>query len=53
MRFWDVLTVDIKGPVEIIWNDSQRSCEEMGDKFDKAASLFKKSSSRGLILNLS
>ncbi len=31
----DVLTGDIKGPVEIIWEDAQESAARMGDDFNR------------------
>jgi len=32
---WDVLTTDIEGPVELIWEDSEASKKAMGKAFDK------------------
>jgi ribonuclease inhibitor len=38
---WDVLTTDIKGPVELAWEDSERSKKSMGKDFEKVAALLK------------
>lgn len=32
---WDVLTVDVEGPVDIIWNDSDESRRTMGTRYEK------------------
>jgi ribonuclease inhibitor len=38
---WDVLTVDVEGPIEIIWNESQYSRGKMGKEFEKLFALLK------------
>jgi ribonuclease inhibitor len=38
---WDVLTTDIKGPVELAWEDSERSKKSMGKDFEKVAALLR------------
>ena len=38
---WDVLTTDIPGPVELIWEDSAASKSSMGKDFGKVASLLR------------
>lgn len=38
---WDVLTMDLEGPIEIVWNDFPLSRAKMGDKFEKFISIFK------------
>lgn len=36
---WDVLTTDLKGPVEIIWEDSAVSKRAMGPIYDRVSAL--------------
>lgn len=36
---WDVLTVDIAGPVRIIWEHSAASRSAMGDDFERVLSV--------------
>jgi ribonuclease inhibitor len=36
---WDVLTTDIEGPVELVWEDSADSRKSMGKDFEKISSL--------------
>jgi ribonuclease inhibitor len=38
---WDVLTTDIKGPVELAWEDSELSKKSMGKDFEKVAALLR------------
>ena len=38
---WDVLTTDVKGPVELAWEDSEASKKSMGKDFQKVAALLK------------
>lgn len=38
---WDVLTTDIKGPVELTWEDSELSKKSMGKDFEKVATLLR------------
>jgi len=38
---WDVLTTDVKGPVELVWEDSEVSQKSMGKDFEKVAALLK------------
>jgi ribonuclease inhibitor len=38
---WDVLTTDIKGPVELAWEDSGASQKAMGKDFEKVAALLR------------
>ena len=38
---WDVLTTDIEGPVELIWEDSAASQKAMGKAFDKISALLR------------
>jgi ribonuclease inhibitor len=38
---WDVLTTDIEGPVELVWEDSAASKKSMGKAFDKVSSLLR------------
>jgi ribonuclease inhibitor len=38
---WDVLTTDIKGPVELAWEDSERSKKSMGKDFEKVVALLR------------
>ena len=38
---WDVLTTDVKGPVELVWEDSEASNKSMGKDFEKVAALLK------------
>jgi ribonuclease inhibitor len=39
---WDVLTVDLEGPTEIIWNSSRLSRDMIGKEFEKLVALLKK-----------
>jgi ribonuclease inhibitor len=34
---WDVLTTDIAGPVEIVWEQAEVSRQAMGEAFDRVA----------------
>ncbi len=38
---WDVLTTDIEGPVELVWEDSAASKNSMGKAFDKVSALLR------------
>ncbi len=38
---WDVLTTDVKGPVEIIWDESAVSRQAMGPIYDRVSALLK------------
>ncbi len=38
---WDVLTTDVKGPVELAWEDSEVSKNSMGKDFEKVAALLR------------
>ena len=38
---WDVLTTDIKGPLELAWEDSELSKKSMGKDFEKVAALLR------------
>jgi ribonuclease inhibitor len=38
---WDVLTTDIEGPVELVWEDSAASKKSMGKAFDKVSALLR------------
>jgi len=38
---WDVLTTDVKGPLELVWEDSEVSKKPMGKDFEEVAALFK------------
>lgn len=38
---WDTLTVEIEGPVEILWKDAAVSKKTMGKNFKKVYALFK------------
>jgi len=38
---WDVLTTDIEGPVELIWEDSATSKKSMGKDFDRVSALLR------------
>jgi ribonuclease inhibitor len=38
---WDVLTSDIAGPVELIWEDSGRSRNTMGRDFDRVITVLR------------
>ena len=38
---WDVLTTDVKGPVELAWEDSEASKKSMGKDFAKVAALLR------------
>ncbi len=38
---WDVLTTDVKGPVELVWEDSEGSKKPMGKDFEKLAVLLR------------
>lgn len=37
---WDVLSTDIEGPFDIVWEDAESSKSAMGDDFDRVVSLF-------------
>lgn len=36
---WDVLTTDVEGPVQLIWEDSAVSKKSMGKDFEKVLTL--------------
>jgi len=36
---WDVLTTDVKGPVNLVWEGSDASRKSMGKDFEKVAAL--------------
>jgi len=38
---WDVLTTDVKGPVELAWEDSEMSKKSMGKDFEKVSALLR------------
>jgi ribonuclease inhibitor len=38
---WDLLTTDIKGPVELIWEDSATSKQFMGKDFTRVSALLR------------
>ena len=38
---WDVLTTDLEGPVELVWEDSAASRKSMGKDFEKVLGLLK------------
>jgi ribonuclease inhibitor len=38
---WDLLTADIKGPVELIWEDSATSKKSMGKDFARVSALLR------------
>ena len=38
---WDVLSTDVKGPVELTWEDSEVSEKAMGKDFEKVAALLR------------
>jgi ribonuclease inhibitor len=38
---WDLLTTDIKGPVELIWEDSATSEKTMGKDFARVSALLR------------
>jgi ribonuclease inhibitor len=38
---WDVLTTDMAGPVELVWEDSGHSRDTMGSDFDRVISLLR------------
>jgi ribonuclease inhibitor len=38
---WDVLTTDVQGPLELVWEDSEASKKSMGKDFEKIAALLK------------
>ena len=38
---WDVLTTDIEGPIELIWEDSADSQKSLGKTFDKISALLR------------
>jgi ribonuclease inhibitor len=38
---WDVLTTDIRGPLELAWEDSEASKKSMGKDFEKVAALLR------------
>ena len=37
---WDVLTTDVAGPVEVIWEDAEASRRALGADFARVAALF-------------
>lgn len=39
---WDVLSTDIEGPFEIIWNHAEESKKLMGRDYSRVISLFEK-----------
>jgi ribonuclease inhibitor len=44
---WDRLTTDVERPVHIIWSDSQKSREQLGeDLFEKIVELLRKAEAR-------
>lgn len=36
---WDALTTDVEGPVEIVWEDPERSQASLGDEYARVVSL--------------
>lgn len=36
---WDVLSTDIEGPVEMVWEDCEHSKRSMGKDYDRIVSL--------------
>ncbi len=38
---WDVLSTEVEGPVEVIWQSAQTSKEAMGEDFEKVVKVLK------------
>ena len=38
---WDVLTTDLAGPVEMVWEHADASRQAMGEDFDRVADVLK------------
>mgnify|MGYP000241753649 CR=1 FL=1 len=38
---WDVLTADVEGPVELVWEDSEESKKNLGKDFERIAALLR------------
>ena len=38
---WDVLTTDVKGPVDLAWEDLEASQKSMGKDFERVAALLR------------
>lgn len=38
---WDVLSTEVEGPVEVIWQNAQTSKEAMGEDFEKVVKVLK------------
>lgn len=38
---WDVLTTEIKGPIEILWQDHHESRRHMGPDFDRLVTVLR------------
>jgi ribonuclease inhibitor len=38
---WDVLTTDVEGPLELVWEDSAKSRDAMGKDFERVSGLLK------------
>jgi ribonuclease inhibitor len=38
---WDVLSTEVEGPTEIVWQDAQTSRQAMGEDFEKVMKVLK------------
>jgi ribonuclease inhibitor len=38
---WDVLSTEVEGPTEIVWQDAQASRQAMGEDFEKVVKVLK------------
>lgn len=38
---WDVLTRDVEGPIEIVWNDAKRARKKLGPGFARLVDLLR------------
>ncbi len=38
---WDVLSTEVEGPAEIVWQDAQASRQAMGEDFEKVVKVLK------------
>ncbi len=38
---WDVLSTEVEGPAEIVWQDAQTSQKAMGEDFEKVVKVLK------------
>ncbi|HWS16237.1 MAG TPA: barstar family protein [Candidatus Methylomirabilis sp.] len=39
---WDVLSADVPGPFEVVWEESKASREAMGKSFDRVVAVLRK-----------